>query len=106
MKRTICLCLWLLQCLLFCCVYAQQDEGLYTATVSKDMTIRKTKSTSGQKLGEVHAGDLVTITEYGEQWSHVVTSRAEGYILSKNVIGLTAAGGSSTGCCSGYSRRW
>ncbi len=69
-------------------------EGvLFTGTVSKKMTIRETRSTSGRKLGEVFPGEFLQILEYGEKWTRILAGGGEGYILSKNVENLTAAGG-------------
>ncbi|MBQ8094925.1 MAG: VanW family protein [Clostridia bacterium] len=65
---------------------------IYTGTVTKDMTIRKTRSTSGKKLGNVTAGETVSIQEFGETWTMITKDGITGYILTKNVTELTLPG--------------
>ncbi|MCR4708210.1 MAG: VanW family protein [Clostridiales bacterium] len=81
-------------------IFAEGEGILYTGRVTKNMTIRATRSTSGKKLGGVAAGEFVRIREYGEKWTEIeADAGAEaggsvtGYILSKNVEDLTAAAG-------------
>lgn len=69
---------------------AVADE--YTGTVTKDMTIRKTRSTSGKKLGSVKEGETVLITEYGSTWSLIQKEEISGFILSKNITDLALVG--------------
>ena len=66
-------------------------EVLYLGEVTKDMTIRKTRSTSGTKLGKVTAGETVNIEEFGENWTKIDQNGTVGYILSKNVTNLSSA---------------
>ena len=77
-------------------IFAEGEGILYTGRVTKNMTIRATRSTSGKKLGGVAAGEFVRIREYGEKWTEIeADAGAEaggsvtGYILSKNVEDLT-----------------
>ena len=72
---------------------AQAEDILYTATVTKDMTIRQTKSTSAKKLGGVEADELIYVIEYGKEWTKVEKDGITGYLLTKNVENLTAAAG-------------
>jgi len=76
----------------FACCGALAQEILYTATVSKDMTIRQKKSTSAAKLGSVDAGEVIYIAEYGSEWTLVEKDGVTGYVLSKNVENLALAG--------------
>ena len=78
-------------CLLFTCAAAESLNVLYTGSVTKDMTIRKTKSTSAAKLGEVHPGDEIRIVSFDEKWTKIVQGEVTGYILSKNVSDLASA---------------
>ena len=86
-----------LLCLLFLLppagLSAEEAQIRYTGRVSKKMTIRATRSTSGRKLGEVDEGEFVRILEYGEKWTEIQAGDATGFILSKNVEDLTAADG-------------
>ena len=71
---------------------AEEDaEILYTGVVTKNMTVRKTKSTSGKKLESVEKDETVDILELGDQWFKVVKNGEVGYILSRNVIKVQAA---------------
>ncbi|MBR5287305.1 MAG: VanW family protein [Clostridia bacterium] len=79
--------------LLVCCAAALAQEILYTATVTKDMTIRQTKSTSGKKLGSVEANEIIHVIEYGKEWTKVVKDDVTGYLLTKNVTNLAVAAG-------------
>ena len=72
---------------------AEVPAVLCTGRVTKDMTIRETRSTSAKKLGEVHRDETVSLVSYDEKWSEVTTPDARGFILSKNVTDLAAAGG-------------
>ena len=92
MKRIICL---LLIALLAACpaLAPAQAEVQYTATVTKDMTIREKKSTSAKKLGSVEANELISVLEYGSEWTLIDKEGVQGYILSKNVVDLAAAAG-------------
>ena len=92
MKRII--CLLLLAVLAACPALAPaESEVQYTATVTKDMTIREKKSTSARKLGSVEANELISVMEYGSEWTLIDKDGVQGYILSKNVIDLAAAQG-------------
>lgn len=91
MKKIICLLLLLL--LSTGLTAAQAEEIQYTATVTKDMTIRKTKSTSGVKLGSVEANELISVIEYGSEWTYIEKGDVKGYVLSKNVVDLADAQG-------------
>ena len=93
MKRilfVVCLSLLMLQPVL---LNAEQTEVLYTATVTKDMTIRQKQSTSATKLGEVHAGETVQVIEFDDKWCDIVKDEVRGYILIKNVTDFVCAGG-------------
>ena len=68
-KRLSLLVLFLLSLLIWMTAFA--DESLYLGTVSKDMTIRKTKSTSGKKVGSVSEGEEIQIIEFGETWTKI-----------------------------------
>ena len=72
---------------------ALADGIVYTGTVSKTMTIRKSKSTSAGKAGSVEPGELMDVIEYGEKWTKVQKDGATGYVLSKNVVDLALADG-------------
>ncbi len=72
---------------------AAADEIVYTATVTKAMTIREKKSTSAKKLGSVEAGEFINIIEYEETWTRIEKDGVRGYILSKNVEDLANAAG-------------
>ena len=92
MKRII--CLLLLALLAAGPVLAlAQAEVQYTATVTKDMTIREKKSTSARKLGSVEANELISVLEYGSEWTLIEKEGVQGYILSKNVVDLADAAG-------------
>lgn len=69
------------------------EEILYTASVTKAMTIREKKSTSAKKLGSVEAGEFISIIEYGDTWTMIEKDGVTGYVLSKNVVDLAAASG-------------
>lgn len=71
---------------------AEAEDVQYTATVTKKMTIRATKSTSGKKLGSVEENETIQIIEFGGDWTRVTKDGVTGYVLSKNVVGLAAAG--------------
>lgn len=79
--------------LLAACSLALAQEIVYTATVTKAMTIREKKSTSARKLGSVEEGELISILEFAGQWTQVEKDGVTGYILSKNVTDLAAAEG-------------
>ena len=66
---------------------------MYTATVTKAMTIREKKSTSAKKLGSVEAGEFINVLEFGKQWALIEKDGVKGYVLSKNVDDLAAAEG-------------
>ena len=91
MKKIICVLLLALMALAV--MGAAAEEILYTATVTRDMTIRATKSTSGKKLGSVEANEFISVIDYESQWTKVEKDGVVGYILSKNVIDLAAAAG-------------
>ena len=92
MKRII--CLLLLALLAGCPALAPaESEVQYTATVTKDMTIREKKSTSAQKLGSVEANELISVIEYGSEWTLIEKDGVQGYVLSKNVVDLADAQG-------------
>ncbi len=74
------------------CFGALAEEILYTATVTKDMTIRQKKSTSAKKLGSVEADEMIQVLEYGKEWTKVEKDGVTGYVLTKNVIDLTSTG--------------
>ena len=90
MKKIISMLLFLM--LAFACVGALAEEIVYTATVTKDMTIRQKKSTSAKKVGSVESEELIYILEYGSEWTKIRKDDAVGYVLSKNVQDLTYAG--------------
>ena len=73
--------------------FAMAEEIVYTATVTKAMTIREKKSTSAKKLGSVEAGEFISIIEYEETWTLIEKDGVRGYILSKNVEDLANAAG-------------
>lgn len=79
--------------LLLAALPALAQDIVYTAVVTKDMTIRQTQSTSGKKLGSVSEGDIVYILKYDEQWCKIDQEGLVGYILSKNVDELALAYG-------------
>ncbi len=68
-----------------------EDVAFY-GVVTKDMTIRETRSKSGTKLGSVKSGDTVGILELGTEWTRISQDTVEGYILTKNIQDLRAAG--------------
>ena len=68
------------------------SEAAYQGTVTRDMTIRKTQSTSGKKLGSVQKGDTVQIVSFDKTWALIETPEATGYILAKNIDDLRAIG--------------
>ncbi len=78
--------------LAFACIGALAEEVIYTATVSKDMTIRQKKSTSAKKLGSVEAEEYIFILEYGSEWTKIRKDGVEGYVLTRNVENLALAG--------------
>ena len=90
MKRIICLLLLLWLAAAGMTALAQVQ---YTATVTKDMTIREKKSTSAQKLGSVEANELISVIEYGSEWTLIEKDGVQGYVLSKNVVDLADAQG-------------
>lgn len=69
------------------------QEIVYTATVTKAMTIREKKSTSAKKLGSVDEGEFISILEFESKWTRIEKNGVTGYILSKNVADLAAAEG-------------
>ena len=69
MKRII--CLMLLGLLMLSASLVLAEEILYTATVTKAMTIRQKKSTSAKKLGSVEANELISVIEYDSEWTKV-----------------------------------
>ena len=74
------------------CTAALAQEILYTATVTKDMTIRQKKSTSAKKVGSVDEAEEILIIDYGAEWTKIRKEDVEGYVLTKNVVDLTYAG--------------
>ena len=90
MKRLICAIIFLLLTALFALAAAAE---VYTATVTKAMTIRATQSTSGKKLGSVEKNEVIHIIEYGGEWTRIRKGDVTGYVLSKNVVDLAAADG-------------
>lgn len=91
MKRII--CLMLLGLLTLSASLSLAEEVLYTATVTKAMTIRQKKSTSAKKLGSVEANELISVIEYDSEWTKVEKDGVTGYVLSKNVVDLAVADG-------------
>lgn len=91
MKRFICLSMLLL--LIAVCASALAEDIAYTGTVTKPMTIRETKSTSGKKLGSVEENEFIYIIEFGSSWALIDKDGVRGYVLSKNVADLAAAQG-------------
>ncbi|MBQ6858583.1 MAG: VanW family protein [Clostridia bacterium] len=75
------------------CACALAEDVLYTASVTKAMTIRASKSTSARKLGSVAEGEMISIVDYGPEWTKVVKEDVTGYLLSKNVVDLALAEG-------------
>lgn len=75
------------------CMGALAQEILYTATVTKDMTMRQKKSTSAKKVGSVDEAEEILIIDYGAEWTKIRKDGAEGYVLSKNVVDLAVADG-------------
>ena len=51
---------------------AEEIDILYTGVVTRDLTVRKTKSTSGKKLESVEKDETVDILELGDRWFKVV----------------------------------
>lgn len=90
MKRIICLLLLLWLAAAGMTALAQVQ---YTATVTKNMTIREKKSTSAKKLGSVEANELISVIEYGSEWTLIEKDGVQGYVLSKNVVDLANAEG-------------
>ena len=74
--------------LVFVMLAASALSEVYTGTVTKDMTIRKTRSTSGKKLGSVSANETVSILEYEDTWTKIRKEGITGYILTKNITDL------------------
>ena len=74
------------------CAGALAQQVLYTATVTKDMTIRQSKSTSAKKVGSVGEAEEILIIDYGEEWTKIRKEDVEGYVLTKNVVDLVYAG--------------
>ncbi len=72
---------------------AAAEEIIYTATVTKAMTIREKKSTSAKKLGSVEAGEFINVLDFGKDWTKIEKDGVTGYVLSKNVEDLAAAAG-------------
>ena len=91
MKKII--CMMLLGLLMLGTSLALAEEILYTATVTKAMTIRQKKSTSAKKLGSVEANELISVIEYESEWTKVEKDGVTGYVLSKNVVDLAVADG-------------
>ena len=91
MKKII--CLMLLGLMMLSASVALAEEILYTATVTKTMTIRQKKSTSAKKLGSVEANELISVIEYGNEWTKVEKDGVTGYVLTKNVVDLAVAEG-------------
>ena len=75
------------------CALAAADEIAYTATVTKAMTIRATKSTSGKKLGSVDKDEAIFIVSLDSEWTLIEKAGVTGYVLTKNVVDLRKAGG-------------
>ncbi len=90
MKRTLSLLVAVL--LAAVCFGALAEDVIYTATATKDMTIRQKKSTSAKKLGSVEENELIYVLEYGAEWTKVEKEGVTGYLLTKNVENLTAVG--------------
>ena len=90
MKKIISMLVFLM--LALACAGALAQEVIYTATVTKDMTIRQKKSTSAKKVGSVEAEEYIFILEYGSEWTKIRKDGAEGYVLTKNVQDLAYAG--------------
>ena len=93
MKKIICILLLALLALSAPLCPAEGEDILYTATVTKAMTIREKKSTSARKLGSVEANEFIRVIEYGSEWTLVEKDGVRGYILSKNVTDLADADG-------------
>lgn len=91
MKKMICLLLAALTVMSVSLALAQ--EILYTATVTKAMTIREKKSTSARKLGSVEANELISVIEYENDWTKIEKDGVTGYVLTKNVADLALAAG-------------
>lgn len=91
MKKIICLLLAFL--LAAGALPALAEEIQYTATVTKNMTIREKKSTSAKKLGSVEANEFISVIEYGSEWTRIEKNGVTGYVLSKNVVDLADAKG-------------
>ncbi|MBP3655696.1 MAG: VanW family protein [Clostridia bacterium] len=69
-------------------------EGIiYTATVTKAMTIREKKSTSAKKLGSVEAGEFISILSLDDKWAQIEKDGVTGYILAKNIENMASADG-------------
>ena len=91
MKRILSLLLMTLTlCGALCAAAA--EEILYTGTTTRELSIRAEKSTSAKKLGSVAEGETVHIIEYGGDWAKVDKDGVVGYILSKYVVDMMAAG--------------
>ncbi len=91
MKKLV--CLWMIFVLIACCAQALAEDVMYTGTVTKPMTIRETKSTSGKKLGSVDENEFIHIIQYESTWTLIDKDGVRGYVLSKNVVDLAAAQG-------------
>lgn len=91
MKKRISFLMLVLLVLLGACAMA--EDIVYTGSVTKNMTIRKKKSTSAAKVDSVEAGETIHILEYGQEWTRVEKDGKTGYVLSKNVVDLALADG-------------
>lgn len=90
-RRLVSLFLALLLALPAVALAEEEVKILYTGVVTKNMTVRKTKSTSAKKLESVEKDETVDILELGDQWFKVVKNGEVGYILARNVVKIQAA---------------
>jgi len=92
MKKIICLVMLALLALIPPMTMAQEEETvLYTASVTREMTIREKKSTSAKKLGSVEANEFIHVIEFDSEWTKVIKDGVVGYVLTKNVVDMANA---------------
>ena len=93
MKKIICWVLTALLALMLSVSVAQEETVLYTATVTREMTIREKKSTSAKKLGSVEANEFISVIDFDSEWTRVIKDGVVGYVLTKNVTDMADAQG-------------
>ncbi|HIU15245.1 MAG TPA: VanW family protein [Candidatus Ventricola intestinavium] len=71
--------------------YNDEAEALYVGVATKELTIRKTKSKSAQRMHKLAEGETVYILELGEEWYTVVKQGVHGYVLADPIAELAPA---------------